>query len=141
MKVLIVDNEPKFMEPYLTELAFREIHTVLLENVKDACDYFDKNYNEIDCVIMDLMMPGDGLFSENDTEGGLITGHLVVKRMQSAEPKMPIILLTNKPKSIDIKGAVSGGTIRYMYKPDTLPFELADAVQAETEQFSRRRTF
>ena len=122
-RVLMIDDEPLFVEGYRLELELDGYDVRLVTTVDAALDYLATEGRETDCVVLDLMMLPGSRFRLEDTRGGLHTGVPVAKWVRQNHPHIVVIVLTNLAD--DEAARDLGGDITFLRKPEVLPFELA----------------
>ena len=100
MEILFVDDEPYFAGKYVDEL--RKSHSIhFLNRASEVIPFLEEN-TSVDCVVLDIMMPGGGLHAAGDSALGLDTGLLLLEEMRNlGRWPFPVVILTNrKPKAI-----------------------------------------
>ena len=113
--VLVVDDEPRvleFLEKGLTRLGYE---VVTAENGSKACEIYSKKNREINCVLLDLIMPG-------------MSGLEAYSRLKSINPGVRVILSSGYSSGrIRLEAGAAGG-LEFLEKPYTLE-ELSQALQ------------
>ena len=95
--ILIIDDEPWTMEPYIRELRKSKISYVIIDTLQGGVDFINSHIDEIEIVVLDMMMPlPENIIDKEEYEGGLKAGLYVFRKIIEIEPKMPIIVLTNR---------------------------------------------
>ena len=96
--ILFVDDERRIMDSYLQYLRMtlspEGYEVEFLSDVNEGVDFFDKNRESIDLVILDIMMP-PGRFGSERTNGGLKTGMAFYEHIRERTSDLPIIIFTN----------------------------------------------
>ncbi|HET7213962.1 MAG TPA: response regulator [Terriglobia bacterium] len=114
-RVLVVDDEPRvlqFLEKGLTRLGY-EVETA--ESGNKACEIYSRKGGDIDCVLLDLIMPG-------------MSGLEAYGRLKDINPGVKVILSSGY-SSGRIRGeAMEAGDPEFLEKPFTLE-ELSQALQ------------
>ena len=104
--ILIVDDEPDIVN--LTEkfLKLEKLNTITASNGKEALEIIEENYNVIDLVLLDIMMPG-------------ISGYNVLKEIKANEKinHIIVILFTVKSFMEDIQKGKQLGADGCLTKP------------------------
>ncbi len=110
MKILLIDDETNPIEVYIDniiDLGHTIVQVTKLDNLKDIIDK-ERTFN---WIILDIMIaPGDFLSLEK-SDGGLISGILLLDFLDTSLPGVPISVLTNvlDPTILDpIKSRVQG---------------------------------
>jgi len=105
--VLVVDDEPRvleFLEKGLTRLGYQVISA---ENGNQACAIYSKQREEINCVLLDLIMPG-------------MSGLEVYGRLRDIDPRVKVILSSGYSSMHIKRAAVEAGSPELLEKPYTL---------------------
>jgi PAS domain S-box-containing protein len=114
-RVLVVDDEPRvleFLEKGLTRLGY---DVVPAESGNQACEIYSRQSHEINCVLLDLIMPG---MSGLETYG----------RLLDINPLVRVILSSGYSSGRIKREAVEVGSPEFLEKPYTLE-ELSQALQ------------
>jgi len=114
-RVLVVDDEPRvlqFLEKGLTRLGY-EVETA--ESGSKACEVYSRKSGRINCVLLDLIMPG---MSGMETYG----------RLKEINPEVRVILSSGYSSGRIRSKAVETGSPEFLEKPFTLE-ELSQALQ------------
>ncbi|MFH0924228.1 MAG: response regulator [bacterium] len=114
-KVLLVDDEPDFIETVDFFLKGSGFEVIIASNGKEALEKVQKERPDI--ILMDNMMP------EMD---GLEACRLI--KADSSLKSIPIIMLTAKGQKQDVKDALEAGANNYIVKPFNLP-ELVERIK------------
>ena len=119
-RLLVVDDEPKIrqlLKKYLSQEGF------IVEAVEDgtSMDLFLSD-NEVDLVILDLMLPG---------EGGLSIG-----RRLNQQNNMPIIILSARGEELDRIVGLEMGADDYLVKPFN-PRELLARIRSVLRRYTQ----
>lgn len=105
MKTVLIAEDEKSIRDFIVINLKRSGYDVLeAENGKQAADLFDKNNDNIDVVVLDIMMP------EMD-------GMAVCKHIREKNAGVGIILLTAKAQEIDKISGLTSGADDYVTKP------------------------
>lgn len=106
--VLIVDNDSLVMRPWISILR-EEGYDVELRNHADrALETAKERAAELQCAIVDVMMPAPAEWVLEDTMEGLMTGYVLAEKFREIAPNLPIIFL-----SANIDQAVIGKLRRF----------------------------
>lgn len=93
--IIMVDDETNRMKTfreYLEEIGYEVVY---LDKVLGACDFIQDNTARIEAIILDIMMPYGGFSSAEESDGGILTGVVFLKRLrQELLPNVPVIVLT-----------------------------------------------
>jgi len=100
--LLIVDDDPKILSMMRRGLIFAGYDVNTVDSGEDA---LHQAMVEIpDLVVLDVMLPG-------------IDGFEVCRRLRSAEPRLPILLLTARDRVPDRVAGLDAGADDYLVKP------------------------
>lgn len=122
IKVLLVDDEPDFMEPLTNRLTLRKLQVFNATNGADALKLLD--VQPVDVVVLDVKMPG-------------MSGLDVIRHIKKTHPLVEVIMLTGHANlEVSIEG-MEAGAFDYLLKPaviDELVYKIQDAYQKKTLQ-------
>ncbi len=122
IKVLLVDDEPDFMEPLTNRLPLRKLSVLNATNGADALKLLDQE--PVDVVVLDVKMPG-------------MSGLEVIRHIKKAHPLVEVIMLTGHANlEVSIEG-MELGAFDYLLKPaviDELVYKIQDAYQKKSLQ-------
>ena len=122
IKVMLVDDEPDFMEPLTNRLVLRKLNVCTATNGADALALLDKQ--AVDVVVLDVKMPG-------------MSGLEVVRQLKKRHPLVEVIMLTGHANlEASIEG-MEAGAFDYLLKPaqiDELVYKIQDAFQKKALQ-------
>ncbi|TAM80283.1 MAG: PAS domain-containing hybrid sensor histidine kinase/response regulator [Acidobacteria bacterium] len=114
-QVLVVDDEPRilqFLETGLTRLGY-EVLTA--ESGRKACEIYSSKSDDINCVLIDLIMPG-------------LSGLETYARLKDINPSVKVILSSGYSSGRIRHEAAVTGSSEFLEKPFTLE-ELSRAMQ------------
>ena len=114
-RVLVVDDEPhvlQFLEKGLTRLGY-EVLTA--ESGRRACEIYSRKSSNINCVLLDLIMPG-------------LSGLETYARLKDINPGVRVILSSGYSSGRIRREATESGSQEFLEKPYTLE-ELSQALQ------------
>ncbi|MEW5984728.1 MAG: response regulator [Acidobacteriota bacterium] len=118
LRLLLVDDEPDFLEPLCTRLTRRRVACATAASGEEALQALADS--RFDCAVVDVKMPGmDGLE--------------LLRRIRRDHPGTPVVLLTGHAS---VEMGVQGmelGAFDYLLKPVDLD-ELLDVVRRAAEQ-------
>jgi DNA-binding NtrC family response regulator len=122
IKVLLVDDEPDFMEPLTNRLTLRKLSVLNATNGADALKILDQE--PVDVVVLDVKMPG-------------MSGLEVIRHIKKTHPLVEVIMLTGHANlEVSIEG-MELGAFDYLLKPaviDELVYKIQDAYQKKSLQ-------
>ncbi|MHA1273395.1 MAG: response regulator [Promethearchaeota archaeon] len=104
--ILIVDDEPDIVNLVEKFLKLGNFNTITCSNGKEAMEIIAENYNDIDLVLLDIMMPGK-------------SGYTVLEEIKSNDQykHILVILFTVKSFNEDIQKGKKLGADGYLTKP------------------------
>lgn len=108
VQILIVEDEEAIARGLQFNFEQEGYTAVLHGDGPSALKYFDEHAGEIDCVVLDLMLPG-------------MSGYEVCRAIRDRDGIVPILVLSARMLSEDKAYAFDCGTDQYMTKPFNLP--------------------
>jgi two-component system cell cycle sensor histidine kinase/response regulator CckA len=114
-RILVVDDEPRvlqFLEKGLTRLGYQ---VVTAESGSKACEIYSRKSNSINCVLLDLIMPG-------------MSGLETYARLKDINPEIRVIISSGYSSGRIKREALETGSPEFLEKPFTLE-ELSLALQ------------
>lgn len=102
IKLLLVDDEPEFLETLEKHLSRREINTSVAEGCKMALDILENQ--AIDVIVMDVSMPE-------------IDGLQCLKKVKEKWPLVEVVILTGHASVKSGIEGMQGGAFDYCIKP------------------------
>ena len=127
--ILFIDDEKRYSQIYKEELELSGYKVVYFNDVADSLDFFNKNYENILVVILDIMMPPGKKFKLEDTEYGLRTGIKLYELIREKSPEIPVIIFTNVTEENVIKKFQKEKQCFYILKENFFPSELVEEIQ------------
>lgn len=103
-KILVVDDEPHLVEVMASRLRANRYEVVTAVLGREGLEKAKKE--KPDLILLDILMP--------DMDGHQVLSHL--KEMAETR-NIPVMMLTVKKWSEDIKNAMAGGAVDYVVKP------------------------
>jgi two-component system OmpR family response regulator len=107
-QLLIVEDEEAIARGLQFNFEQEGYRAVVMGDGPSALRYFEEHAGEIDCVVLDLMLPG-------------MSGYEVCKAIRDRDGIVPILVLSARMLSEDKAYAFDCGTDQYMTKPFNLP--------------------
>jgi CheY-like chemotaxis protein len=128
--ILFVDDERREMESYVEELRLSDYQVKFINKVDEAIEFFAENQSRLCLIILDIMMPTNGLFKDIDTEFGLRTGVHLYRKFREKATTLPVIILTNVSDDRVAKYFQQEANCTFLSKEDILPYELTENVRS-----------
>ncbi len=123
IKLLIVDDEERFLMTLARRLTLRDFEVVTVTNGTEALDLAAAQ--EFDLALVDLKMPGMG-------------GDEVLNRLKQAHPWMEVIILTGHGSVESAVSCTQAGSYSYLQKPCETE-ELLKVLQAAFQKRLQRK--
>ena len=114
-KILIVDDEPDFLEVMSTRLEANDYEVTTVANGEEALDHI-KN-NKPDAVLLDILMPG-------------IDGLEALRRIRKMDESLPVYIITAFSTDERFKAANKLGASGFIVKTDDLAKEVENITSA-----------
>ena len=92
--VLIIDDDKSYANMIAALDSRRGYSGYPLYSVARAIDTIKANLRDVECVILDIMMPPGRLYSLDATKEGRYTGVQVFATIRTMLPKVPIFITT-----------------------------------------------
>jgi CheY-like chemotaxis protein len=127
--ILFVDDEERRMESYIEELRRSNFLVQYEKDVGKALDFFRINYNELELLILDVMMPIGDIFEDVDTNYGLITGIKFYDRVRQDSPNVPIVIFTNMVEDNIQEKIQNDEKVQILHKEEYLPLDFVKQVK------------
>jgi len=108
VQLLIVEDEDAIAKGLQFNFEQEGYRAVVMGDGPSALKYFEEHAGEIDCVVLDLMLPG-------------MSGYEVCRAIRERDGMIPILVLSARMLSEDKAYAFDCGTDQYMTKPFNLP--------------------
>lgn len=132
MRILFVDDEFRRMRMYVEELTETGHEVVFKDNVDDALKTLRDESESFDLVIVDISMSPGSEYRFEDTDGGSRTGIALYDTIRHERPGLKVMVFTNVSdrRLAERFAKESARVCRFARKPDILPFQLVEQVQA-----------
>ena len=114
-KILIVDDEPDFLEVMLVRLEASGYEVMVVSNGEDALKKIKKD--KPDAVLLDILMPG-------------IDGLEVLKRIRKTDESLPVYIITAFSTEDRFKVANKLGASGFIVKTEDLAKEVENITSA-----------
>lgn len=124
--ILIAEDEDDLREMYSMALSAANFEVLQAVNGKEALDWLEKSYTEIDFILLDIVMPG-------------MDGFEALERIKKDErfKKILVLVSTNLDNDEDRQQALGMGARDYFVKSQHTPSELVKKVKSTMEEEER----
>ena len=121
--VLLAEDEDDLREMYAMALRGKGFNVLEAVNGIEALAWLEKQYTQIDFILLDIVMPG-------------MDGFETLKNIKKEERfnKIPVLISTNLDNDEDRAQALGGGARDYFVKSQHTPSELVAKVNAVLEE-------
>jgi signal transduction histidine kinase/ActR/RegA family two-component response regulator len=118
-RVLLVEDERAVRELLVAQLEALGHHVVAAATPAHACEIYERLPDDFDVMVTDVVMPG-------------IDGWHLTKRLRTARPDLPVVLMSGYTDGA-VDGHDVGGSTAFLLKPFSIA-ALAEAVQAVVDE-------
>lgn len=130
--ILIAEDEDDLREMYTMALTSSGFEVLQAINGKEALEWLEKSYTQIDFILLDIVMPG-------------MDGFEALEKIKKDErfKKILVLVSTNLDNDEDRQQALGMGARDYFVKSQHTPSELVakiKSVMAEEERLASMRT-
>jgi len=122
-KVLLVDDERKFVQTLSERLLIRDMGSAVAYDGESALDMI--NDDEPEVMILDLKMPG-------------INGIEVLRKVKETRPEIEVIILTGQGSESDEKICMELGAFAYLQKPVNIDF-LSETLKKAKDKMKKNK--
>lgn len=126
--IIMVDDDHIILNMYAAVMR-RFFEVKVFASVVEALAYTHQNAEEICAVIVDIMMPYEGVFTRTDTDDGLETGICLYNQLRETFDAIPIIILTQVSTEKVEARITPSENVRILEKQDARPSEVAKILQ------------
>ncbi len=105
--VLLIDDDPDALTILSNALEHHGYRTFLARNAEAGLELVHQEWEHIDCVVLDIVMPGD------------LDGYDVMKRIKESPitSNIPILVLSARTSTEDIATSYANGAFQHLCKP------------------------
>jgi CheY-like chemotaxis protein len=128
-RILLIDDDLAPMHYYLRALGEAGYTVEHTRNASEALEFLNTKAHEVHLIILDVMMPGGKTFAGEKTDEGMTTGLLLLKKIKTKWPMLPVLILTNLNTPELGTDITLMGDVESARKIDTDPFDLVDRVR------------
>jgi len=113
IKILLVDDEPMFLEMLKTRLEFLDCEVITASNGEEALDKIEKDNPH--AVLLDILMP-------------VLDGMATLEMIRKKDKNLPVFMLTAFSSQNRINKAKMLGATGFLFKDGELKIEIGDIV-------------
>ncbi len=128
--ILWVDDDGKSLEPFIDELEEADYKIEMAYVPERLLECLEEKLQEINCIIMDIMMPTGELVDMKSSKVGVLTG-LELLKILKANPEyksIPVLIFTIL-KDQEVVTYASKNGMPLLVKQETLPLQLLEKIR------------
>lgn len=129
--ILFVDDDEFGMKPFRLAIEDAGLDLRFTDSLEVALELVNSESATIQLIILDVLMPCGAVFSNEETNGGLLTGYRLLEKIQKRRPDIPIIIFSITSPS-DMKVEYASENLSFLSKQDTMPAELVAAIKEKS---------
>jgi len=126
--ILFIDDDDFGMKPYRLALEEAGLNLLITASADEALSALNSESNRISLIILDVLMPSGSVFTDEETNGGLITGYRLLEKIRKSYSHIPILILSITNPS-EMRSDYATDNVAFLSKQNTLPAELLAAVR------------
>jgi CheY-like chemotaxis protein len=126
--IVFVDDQPLSIKNYINSLRDKEYDLVVVDSPDKIFSKISDSNSSIECIVLDVMFPNDGTFSQEATNNGLSTGIPLYASIRLKLPLIPIVILTNSLDPTVENWFSSQNNCFFYRKVNLLPSEFAKLI-------------
>lgn len=107
-RIVIVEDEQAIARGLQFNFEQEGYDVAVFTDGPDLLSYLDEHIREVDCIVLDLMLPG-------------MSGYEICRSIRDRDERLPILVLSARTLAEDKAHAFDCGTDQYMTKPFALP--------------------
>ena len=128
MKILFIDDEPRFMRSLVDEFVACGHTLQIVRDIQSASELIQNTDLIFDVVIVDMVMPS----CDEESGDGRRTGLVLYREIRRVRPNQKIVILTNisdPSLKTEMLACEDASKFRFFRKVDLFPFEFVEEVQ------------
>ena len=133
LHILIIEDDPDIIEDLPRVLTTYEMDCVSTSDSTEAIMRVERG--GLDCIVLDLKMPPSEDMTDDETDGGRLTGLIVCRRIRAFDRSIPILVLTSISDISVHSMVLQAGANKIMCKPQ-YPDEIVNTIRAMTRSVS-----
>lgn len=122
-KVLLIDDDRRVARLYVRTLEEADYSVRYFHSTDEVLGYVAVG-GAADVIVCDMMMAPGVALQDEDTEGGLVTGRLLIERLRMSRPCALYVILTNRPVGLFAEHDDPARRSLVLSKTETSPDEL-----------------
>jgi CheY-like chemotaxis protein len=130
---LLIDDNWLALSGWIVLLERASYKVTKSNDAERALRYFCENSNDIQCVILDVMMPAPPEWREL-ARGGKTTGILLANKLRELDQRVPILFLTNQRDAAVINTLKEYPSSRYIDKRELRPESFVSLVERKLSE-------
>lgn len=107
-RIVIVEDEDAIARGLQFNFEQEGFEVSVFKDGPAVLNYLDEHIGEVDCIVLDLMLPG-------------MSGYEICRTIRERDQQLPILVLSARTLAEDKSRAFDCGTDQYMTKPFALP--------------------
>ena len=127
--IVLIDDEPRFIQPYVDSAESRGLTVRLLCSVAEVEAYLAESAPPPKCIVLDVMFPSDPGLPGSLTDRGMTTGMPLFASLRSRFPTVHIVVLTNSSSLAAKEFFRRQGECSLFYKTEVLPEEFGSVLE------------
>ncbi len=92
--IVVIDDEREYADSLVALIRYHGYHAVALYNTTEVLSFLKKSAKQVECIILDIMMPPGKEYSELATNKGRYTGMQLFASIRHIAPKVPVFINT-----------------------------------------------
>lgn len=126
--ILFIDDQEWFVRPYLRAVTEKGLDAQHLDRVEGVAAFLTDTVQPPECIVLDVMFPGDYTLPGAMTSAGLTTGMPLFAALRARFPKTPVVILTASVDDAVRQFFDEQDHCSFCSKGHWLPEQLADLV-------------
>ncbi len=127
--IVFIDDEPRFVEPYVDSAESRGLPTRVLSSVAEVQAYLLESPDPPKCIVLDVMFPSDPGLPGSLTDRGMTTGMPLFASLRARFPSVHIVVLTSS-SSLAVKDFFRHqDRCSLFYKTEVLPDQFGSVLE------------
>ena len=137
MHIVIVDDDTFEIEPLVHILAERGATVELIGSTQEARRRLLDRDIDCDLVVVDIVMPTDGIYTGDTTSQGTLTGIRLIEDLRANRPNVRVAALTIRGDSEVVKALGEAKVVAHFRKPFFVKQLAADLMSVASRPVER----